>query len=117
VRLVGVSAIPTRVRVVVRQRDEGHCMRCGVMVGANGELHHRRRRGTGEDPHSLANVITLCGGPAHAGCHQWVHAHPNEAREGGFIVSTYPEIPVDRVVVSSFMGRIALLEDGSLAWL
>lgn len=100
------TPIPTRVRKVVKERDGGHCLRCGA-AGAN-ELHHRRRRGVGVDPHEICNIVTLCWKD-----HRWAHAHPEAARAQGFIVSMFDDEPF-RVPVKSFMGAITLACDGGL---
>jgi hypothetical protein len=66
------------------------CARCGESRALH--VHHRRRRSQG-GPDSYANQITLC----HT-CHAWVHAHPEDARGGGWLVSrtTDPaQVPVD----------------------
>lgn len=102
------NLIPTRARAVVRERDGGHCLRCGA--GGGIEVHHRRRRGVGEDPHQYPNLISLC-----AVCHPWVHAHPEDARAGGFIVSMHVD-DVAGVRVTSFMGCLMLATDGGLDW-
>jgi hypothetical protein len=107
------NPIPTTVRKVVRERDNQQCVRCGARV-APGELHHRRRRGVGLDPHVASNLLMLCGGPAHDGCHQWVHAHPEAAMLGGFIISVHDEREPGDVPVASFMGPIRLRADGGL---
>lgn len=103
--------IPTRARQTVKERDLGHCLRCGA-AGAR-ELHHRRRRGVGEDPHLVCNLLTLCGP---GGCHDWVHAHPEEARRLGYIITSYDDTEPFRVVLASFMGPILLSCDGGLDW-
>lgn len=109
------NPIPSAVRQVVRTRDNHQCVRCGARV-APGELHHRRRRGIGQDPHAAANLVTLCGGPAHNGCHQWVHAHPQQATEAGFIVSVHDPAEPHDVPVASFQGQIWLRSDGGIDW-
>ncbi len=106
---VSGNAIPTRVRAVVRERDGGHCLRCGA--GGGLEQHHRRRRGVRDGyQHAFENVISLCGE-----CHRWVHAHPQQAREGGFIVSAHVE-RVHEVALASFMGRVVLDDAGGIRW-
>lgn len=102
------NPIPTRVRVTVRERDGGHCLRCGA-AGAH-ELHHRRRRGVGDDPHDVANLVTLCFLD-----HRWAHAHPDDARAGGFIVSMHDD-DVAAIVLASYMGPITLEADGGIRW-
>jgi hypothetical protein len=105
------NPIPTKARNTVRIRDEGHCLRCGA-AGAR-ELHHRRRRGVGEDPHLVCNLITLCGPN---GCHAWAHAHPEDARRLGYIISSYGDEEPFRVPLHSFIGVIVLSCDGGRDW-
>jgi 5-methylcytosine-specific restriction endonuclease McrA len=100
-----VSEIPARVRLVVRERDGEHCLRCGAR---GSEVHHRQRRREGL--HGYANCITLC-----SVCHRWVHAHPVQARQDGLIVS-FAVADVAAVQVSSFMGMLTLFDDGGLGF-
>ena len=103
------NPIPTRVRAVVRERDAGHCLRCGA--GGDLEVHHRRRRGVRDGrEHGYENCLSLC-----FTCHCWVHAHPLEARQAGFIVSMH-EADVEMVVLASFMGPVILEVDGGIRW-
>jgi hypothetical protein len=81
-------------------------VRCGGTAYL--EIHHRRRRGVGEDPHAACNMLLL-----DLVCHKWAHAHPEDARAGGFIVSMYEDYPQD-IPVSSFMGKIRLGCDGGI---
>jgi hypothetical protein len=62
----------------IRQRDGDRCARCG----SSGQLHvhHRVRRSQGGRDDS-SNLITLC-----SACHNWVHANPYAAREGGWLL-------------------------------
>jgi hypothetical protein len=101
--------IPTKARQVVRARDMDRCVRCGGTAYL--EMHHRRRRGIGADPHAPCNMLLL-----DLVCHKFVHAHPEEARAGGFIVSMYDDFPEDIPVVS-FMGKIRLSCDGGIDWI
>lgn len=99
------NPIPTAVRVAVDARDERRCLRCG---SASREQHHRQRRREGG--HALANVVSTCGA-----CHRWIHAHPTEAREAGYIVSVYAEDP-SRVPLLTYYGWALLADDGSITW-
>lgn len=105
------TSIPARVRQAIRVRDNCQCQRCGTRV-VSGELHHRRRRAVGDDPHALSNLVTLCGGPGHDGCHQWVHAHPEAATRAGFIVSMHHDGDVAGVPVLTFDGLVRFDDDG-----
>jgi hypothetical protein len=105
---VSGNEIPTRVRAFIRERDQYRCVRCAG--GAYLEIHHRQRRGIGADPHAYCNLLLL-----DMVCHKWAHAHPEEARELGFIVSMYEDFP-EEIPVSSFMGKIRLACDGGIDW-
>lgn len=72
-----MSAIPTKAREVIAARSHGRCERCG---GRASEVHHRQRRR--EAGHGIPVLVHLC-----STCHRYVHAHPLEARNEGFIVS------------------------------
>lgn len=96
------SAIPMSVRKFVTDRDR-LCVRCG---GAPSDIHHRQRRREGG--HALCNVVRLC-----RTCHSWAHAHPEEARKTGFIVSLY-EDDVTSVPIKAFWGWGAIHPDGSI---
>lgn len=99
------ASIPTSVRVAVRARDAGHCVRCGV--GGQLHVHHRQRRRDGG--HGLANCISLC-----STCHHWVHANPILARDGGFIVSAFaPDVSVVPLRWYSAMD-VTLNDDGQV---
>jgi hypothetical protein len=63
-------------------RSRARCEVCGHRLLARVERHHRQRRAVGGD--RLANLLYL-----HSDCHAWLHAHPVEARAGGWIVSAY----------------------------
>lgn len=78
------NPIPARVRELVRERSGGHC-ELGASVDCTfvaSEQHHRKRRRDGG--HVLSNVVDACGP-----CHRHAHAHPQQARERGWIVSAF----------------------------
>jgi hypothetical protein len=84
------NVIPQWSRTIVKQRAHMRCERCRV-PSPKGQWHHRRRRGvTGPHRHCPCNGVWLCNT-----CHVWVHQHPVEARDGGWIVSAYEEQPGD----------------------
>jgi hypothetical protein len=55
------------------------------MPSPDGHWHHRRSRSVRDDhTHCPCVGVWLC--PT---CHAWVHAHPEDARNAGLIVSRY----------------------------
>jgi hypothetical protein len=82
-----MSKIPDESRVLVGTRDGNRCQRCGVPCAPH--WHHRRSRSVHDDhTHCSCNGVLLC-----PECHGWVHAHPQMARETGFIVSRSASFP------------------------
>lgn len=80
--------IPAISRIRVRVRDLQACARC-FMPLEQGHWHHRRSRSIRDTHrHCACNGVWLC---AHD--HQWVHAHPFEARQVGLIVSRHTAQP------------------------
>jgi hypothetical protein len=72
------------------ERDQGRCFRCGAPLTAGWpgySCHHRQSRSVGPD--TLDNRIMLCGSGTSPHCHQYVHAHPAESRDNGWIVSRH----------------------------
>lgn len=75
-----MSAIPTRSRELVHERDEMRCGRCG---GRGTEVSHRRPRSVLDGhQHCPCNLIYAC-----HGCHAWAHANPIDAQIEGFTLS------------------------------
>lgn len=98
------ASIPQRSRNLVKGRDFGRCIRC---AGRGTAWHHRRSRSVvDEHTHCPCNGVWLC-----KTCHDWVHAHPFEARTAGWIVSRHVEQPSDEPVDSHF-GTLLLMCDG-----
>lgn len=85
-------------RLQVLERDRYRCVRCGENIrNSHYSIHHRRLRSHPYPGlHETHNLITLCGSGT-TGCHGWVHGHPSEAYEHGWMVhgwSNSEEIPV-----------------------
>lgn len=82
-----MSQVPKKTIALVKQRDNESCVRCGRM---GGNIHHRRMRS--QSPkwavHNIENLILLCGSGT-TGCHGWVHGHPAESYENGWMVRSY----------------------------
>ena len=81
-----MSGFSPEVRQAVLCRAGWRCERCGGLpVDA---LHHRAPRGMGgtsrEWVNQPANGVALC-----RACHEWVHAHPYEARQSGWLLSKW----------------------------
>lgn len=97
----------------VDRRDSYQCARCGVsLFTVAGSHHHRKRRSQSspETVHNVENLILLCGSGT-TGCHGWVHSHPMEAYEQGFLVHSYQE--PSKVPVRTYRGWRRLLQDGT----
>lgn len=99
-----MSAIPTKARQVVRERQGGACLRCGVPYT---EVHHRLRRRDGGHPYEV--LVGLCSTD-----HRWAHANPAQAKAVGYIVSPGVTEVAD-VPVKSFAGWVLLGKDGSIS--
>lgn len=65
---------------VILKRDNGTCRRCGKSFPKM-HTHHIASRARRPDlKHEPSNGICLC-----SSCHSWVHWHPKEANETGFL--------------------------------
>jgi 5-methylcytosine-specific restriction endonuclease McrA len=62
----------------IRARDGNRCARDGSTFDLH--VHHRIARSQGGRNY-CEGLITLC-----AACHTWVHSHPYEAREDGWLL-------------------------------
>jgi hypothetical protein len=89
------SAIPKTVKDAIADRDQRHgepqCQRCGRLIGSGPfSRHHRDPRAMGgskADPHSLTNVVLLCGSAtSRGGCHFEVESRRVQARIDGWLV-------------------------------
>lgn len=97
-------------RTICGERDNARCVRCGKsLYNTMASLHHRRMRShpfTGL--HEPSNLIWLCGSGDQK-CHGYVHAHPKESYERGWLVSMVKD-PAE-VPVSTFLYGSVLLDD------
>jgi 5-methylcytosine-specific restriction endonuclease McrA len=68
-------------------RDDGKCRRCGR---SGTDAHHRQLRGmgktSGERMYDMASLILLC-----RDCHSWIHLHPSESYESGWLVHSWDD--------------------------
>jgi len=72
------AAALEKARPLVWTRDGGRCQRCGgALHPARWDCHHIGRRRAG---HAIDNLLALC-----RRCHRWIHEHPTESREAGFL--------------------------------
>ena len=102
-------------RRLVLERDRYRCVRCGrSLMAVRYSIHHRRLR---SHPfaglHEACNLISLCGSGTQL-CHGWVHVHPREAMENGWIVSGFNPHP-EQVPVKTTRGLILLDTGGGVA--
>jgi len=71
------KAIPASVRRAVEMRSGGVCEGCGMRPAT--EKHHRLFRSRG-GPHTISNLLDLCGWGNHTGCHGVAHTRVGEER-------------------------------------
>ena len=101
-----MSAIPTAARERVWERQNRQCARCG---GRGYQIHHRQRRREGG--HADGNLVGLC-----RTCHEWVHSHPDSAKERGYIVGISVDDP-SAVPIQTFMGLVLFDNDGGICFI
>lgn len=75
----------------VVMRDGWRCVVCGDPVrgqrGLDWSIHHRRGRDGKPDTHQPQNLITVCGGDNHTGCHGRIHQRRSESQPNGWWLS------------------------------
>lgn len=112
----GGTGQPSRLtRQLVDLRDESSCVRCGRWLpGTPASRHHRKRRSQSSrsEVHSPANLILLCG-TGTTGCHGWVHAHPGEAREYGWLLRSTDD-PETTPMLHRLYGWVTLDDTGNV---
>ncbi len=103
------TAIPTKARELVRERQMGFCAMCG---NAGSEWHHRRRRGVsaGHDPHCPCIGVLLC-----ASDHRIVHGNPRLSKEMGYIILP-SELEPWTIPLQSYAGWIVNDCEGNVAF-
>ena len=101
-----MSAIPTKNREMVWERQNKQCARCG---GRGAEIHHRQRRR--EAGHAVGILVGLC-----STCHRWAHANPTAAKDAGYIISPHNDDPT-AVPLRSFMGMVLFDNEGNVTML
>lgn len=114
-----MSAVPKAVSTVVDSRDGYACVRCGLSLSVtSGSRHHRQRRQVGG--HRVSNLVLLCGSGT-TGCHGWVHANPQAARDAGWIVAANGSLNPELVPVKRWTAEFGLqwhcLDDAGAAWI
>lgn len=97
-----MSAIPTKAREVVWERQNRQCARCGNL---GNEIHHRMRRREGG--HAYENLVGLCSED-----HRWVHKHPKQAAADGFIIPISVD-DISAVPIKTFVGWLLFDAEGN----
>ena len=101
------------VRELVERRDGGRCVRCGQHRPC--DYQHRKNRGMGgtsdERANLPANGILLC-----RPCHEWVHAHPQDAYRAGWLVSRWDDPAAVPVLYQLPRGAAWRLLDDDGGW-
>jgi hypothetical protein len=98
-----MSAIPTKAREMVWERQMRACARCG---NRGYQIHHRQRRREGG--HAVGNLVGTC-----RVCHEWCHAHPDKAREQGYVVTVSVDDP-SLIPIRTYMGWVLFDNDGGI---
>lgn len=89
------TVIPQSVKDAIDDRDQRYgqpqCQRCGRLIGSGPfSRHHRDPRAMGgskANPHTLANLVLLCGSATTpGGCHAEVESNRAQARIDGWLV-------------------------------
>lgn len=93
-KIRGATAL-AKARRAVHVRSEGRCEArcCDDCTGQFEHAHHRRLTAQGGND-TAENLLAVC----HR-CHNWIHAHPGEARELGLIVWQFDPAPAVGYVV------------------
>ncbi len=97
-----------RVRRSILERDGGICVRCHCEAC---DVHHRKPKGMGgtsdeEVAYGMANLISLC-----RECHSRIHAHPAQSYRDGFLVQSWDNPELIKIVSS--LGALKISSDGS----
>lgn len=71
----------------IRLQSNPVCERCGMFRAS--VVHHILPRSAGGG-HELSNLKSLCNGPASNGCHDAVHAAPEDSYREGFLRRRFP---------------------------
>lgn len=92
-RSTGKAVGKSATQRAVRRRSGGECeVRSPWHLGKATNLSHRRHQGQGGE-WSPVNILDSCGHGNATGCHGYIHQHPEEAREKGWIVSAFGADP------------------------
>lgn len=89
-------------------RARGRCEHCGRDLNGTAERHHRQRRAVGGD--RLSNLMLVLPECHHAA----IHAHPELAREQGWIVSAFVDDPAS-VPMMQWGEQAVILDDTGCA--
>lgn len=97
-------------REAIAMRQEWYCWHCGLPLGGEFAVHHRKLRKHGGTD-AMSNLVAL-----HHKCHnlgtQSVHLQPKRSYETGFLVKSYQE-PAE-TLIRVHGGRELLLDDDGM---
>lgn len=106
------STLERNAKGAMKKRSGGDCeIRTPWHIGPATNASHRQAEGQG-GPWAAWNLLDSCGSGT-TGCHGYLHAHPEEAREHGWFVSAFNRKPWDVPVWIWYRGVRAmyLLDD------
>lgn len=82
------AVLEDRAKKAVKRRSDGDCeIRTSWCLGRATNFSHRRHEGQG-GPWEASNGLDACGWGNATGCHGYLHQHPVEAKENGWLVSS-----------------------------
>ena len=110
----------TKAELEAIARDGQHCRRCGRFIRDDMpySVHHRLRRsaGTKAEVDQVANLVLVCGTGTSPHCHSWIHSHPDESFNDGWLIRRGDDLP-EKIPLAQASGRwFWLTEDGGVIY-
>lgn len=112
----------TKAELAALERDDMRCRRCGRGLEGTWQLwsvHHRLPRSAASKAavDVVANLVLVCGSGTSPDCHWWIHQHPTESYDTGWLIRRGGTAPPDMVPLVDLAGRELFLTDqGGVAY-